>query len=395
MAGKLTIISNEKLIAFIKGELDIKPSGRMNQDARALGFQGKKPVGNLSKRLNLLIESGDLTEAQVKGIYKRFREEHIEQIPAQLILDFIQRKLDIKPSGRMNQDARALGFQGVDPRKSLCARLKALIEAKNLTEAQVKSIYPRFEEEHIKEIPDQGILDFIHGRLDIKPSGNLAQDARALGFQGKSTGAGLSYRLKALIAADANLRPLVEGLYTRCNWSAKVETPDAALDQAAEEGMGDDESRVTFNISAARMHDWKKSRKIDDARAVPREEFLAAVRATASLADAAVKLGLTEPAVLRRASRYMKMDVIKLENTPSLRWEEAHMPAWLPADSPAAVLVCAKQLIARFNGHAKPSIIDVSERLKVQRETVEQHIELLIAQGLLAREQLAQPEMAV
>lgn len=129
---------------------------------------------------------------------------------------------------------------------------------------------------------------------------------------------------------------------------------------------------------------------MDDSRRVPREEFLAAVRGAPSLPAAAAQLGLTEEALLRRATRYLQLEVIQLETTPNVRWEEAHAPESMPADSPVAVLLCAKKLGARFNGASKqPTILDLQQELKIPRGRIERHVELLIQHGLLERDQLA------
>jgi hypothetical protein len=298
----------------------------------------------------------------------------------------------IKPSGSLRADAHKLGYKGDKSGVSFSYRLKTLIKNGDLTEAEIKAQYKEFGREKIDDIPKETIIAFIRGQLELKPSGSLRKDAAKLGYQAH---AGFSNRLKALIAEDPSLLPIVESIYQnpRINWRPKAEVSHEILAQAAAEGLPDDEIRSTFNLSAASLRKWQKTRTVDDTRRIPREEFLQAVRGTSSLDMAAAQLGLAEQAVSRRAERYLNIDALELEQTPSIRWAEAQRQETLPAHSPMAVFVCAKQLCARFNSRAKPSITDIADHLKQPREHVERHIELLIRQGLLARDQLAQPEL--
>lgn len=213
MAGKPKI-SNETLVAFIKGELpDLKPTGSLAADARALGFQGKSPGARLTSRYRTLIEQGLLTEEFVKGIYRQFGQEQIDPIPDQKILDFINGRLEIKPTGNIRADGRALGFQGKTPGVRLGKRYRELIEQGLLTEEFVKTIYRQFGQERIDSIPDARILDFINGRLAIKPTGNLKADVRALGFQGKTAGGHLGKRYRALIEQGLLTEEFVKSIY--------------------------------------------------------------------------------------------------------------------------------------------------------------------------------------
>lgn len=301
----------------------------------------------------------------------------------------------IKPTGFLNKDAAALNYQGDNPGRAFSRRLKRLIQSGDLTEAEIKAQYKEFGQEQINTIPKESIIAFIRGQLTMKPSGVLNTDAIALNYQGDNPYVAFSQRLKALIAEDPSLLPIVESIYQnpRINWRPKAEVSHEILAQATAEGLPDDEIRSTFNLSAASLRKWQKSRAVDDTRRIPREEFLQAVRGTSSLDMAAAQLGLTEQAVSRRAERYLNVDALELEQTPSIRWAEAQRQETLPAHSPMAVFVCAKQLCARFNSRAKPSITDIADHLKQPREHVERHIELLIRQGLLSRDQLAQPEL--
>ncbi len=232
-------------------------------------------------------------------------------------------------------------------------------------------------------------------------------DGRALGYGGKNSHVGLKARLEKLFEkgafTPAEIKKIKTG-YPGVKWGSLP--PETTLRRAWEEGMSADEIAIELSVPKGKLRakfqemrrasgGKAKGKGLDDTRRVPREEFLDAVRGAPSLADAANALGLSETAVLRRAGRYMNMGELELESADNVRWEEAHMPETLPADSPAAVLCAVKTLAARFENSARdPNLKDIAEHLRIPLKRAGDHFELLVAQGLLEREVLATPEVA-